>query len=279
MTLLEVILAIAVAGFVLAAATSFVVSVSNIWLERNDRHFFGDHVDGVAEFLGAAFSRAGVTITLEGDENDSEAGEADNGGGSGDGESNADSGDREAEEAPTDSTPEVDIGEDSGDGGGRSRDSEERGSAGLVHTASDPIAWERPPGFARYRDPLLHFRLSEPPPLLAVAGRAEIPAIHAFLFFQPDEGLSLLWYSELQEESEATEDLRRTPVSSLVSELHYIYWDERFERWEEEDEPKRGEGDDQFLLPRFLKLVFEYEGETKERIITLPVPSRDAFLF
>ena len=278
MTLLEVILAIAVSGFVLAAATAFVVSVSNIWLERNDRHFFGDHVDGVTEFLGAAFERAGVRIAFGEDE--SGRGETANGGNpeNGDAEADADPGEDESEATPPESGPVVDVEGNRGNGG-RSAGSENRPSAGLLRTADDPVTWKRPPGFARYRDPLLHVRLSERPPLLAGPGRAATPAVHAFLFFEPDEGLSLLWYSELQEATDATDDLRRTPISSLVSELRYIYWDERFERWEAEDQPKRGEGEDQFLLPRFLKLIFEYEGETKERVIALPVPSRDALLF
>ncbi|MGB0259406.1 MAG: prepilin-type N-terminal cleavage/methylation domain-containing protein, partial [Coraliomargarita sp.] len=38
MTLIEVVLAIAVAGFVLASATTFLISVSNIWHERQNRH-------------------------------------------------------------------------------------------------------------------------------------------------------------------------------------------------------------------------------------------------
>jgi hypothetical protein len=46
-----------------------------------------------------------------------------------------------------------------------------------------------------------------------------------------------------------------------------------------ETEPKEGEGDDQFILPRFIKLTFEYEGVTKERTLTIPVTSRNALIF
>ncbi|TVP79202.1 MAG: hypothetical protein EA353_06790 [Puniceicoccaceae bacterium] len=61
--------------------------------------------------------------------------------------------------------------------------------------------------------------------------------------------------------------------------MNYIYWDERFERWEEEDKPLEGQGNDAFILPRYLKLTFEYEGVTKIRILTIPVPSSSALLF
>ena len=67
MSLLEVILAIAVAGFVLAAAVSMLVSISSIWSERAERHFFVDHVDGVTEFLNATFATAGVGIVASDD--------------------------------------------------------------------------------------------------------------------------------------------------------------------------------------------------------------------
>jgi hypothetical protein len=61
--------------------------------------------------------------------------------------------------------------------------------------------------------------------------------------------------------------------------VEYVYWDERFEKWESETEPKEGEGDDQFILPRFIKLTFEYEAVTKERTLTIPVTSRNALIF
>jgi hypothetical protein len=103
--------------------------------------------------------------------------------------------------------------------------------------------------------------------------------VDAFLYFEKDEGLSLLWYTALQEESEEIDDLRRTPISDLVTQITYIYWDQDFEKWEEEEQPMDGEGDEEFILPRFIKLIFEYEDVTKERIITIPVPSKSALLF
>ena len=63
-TLLEVILAVSIAGALLAGAATLMVSVTNAWLERQDQHFFEDHVDGVTEFLQASFSMAGTEIVL-----------------------------------------------------------------------------------------------------------------------------------------------------------------------------------------------------------------------
>jgi hypothetical protein len=39
------------------------------------------------------------------------------------------------------------------------------------------------------------------------------------------------------------------------------------------------EDDEAFVLPRFLKLTFEYKGETKTRTLTIRVPSQSALLF
>ena len=63
-TLMEIILAVSIAGALLAAAATLVVSVSELWLERQDRHFFDDHVDGVTEFIQASFAHSGTEITV-----------------------------------------------------------------------------------------------------------------------------------------------------------------------------------------------------------------------
>jgi prepilin-type N-terminal cleavage/methylation domain-containing protein len=260
MTLLEVILAIAVAGFVLAAATSFVVSVSRIWMDREERNFFEDHVDGVTEFLRAAFSNAGVEITLEEEE----------------GTQNTET----SNDPNTVETPQITLNIEGNSGDETDEDSANSSSnGGLIQVAEEPVSWSKPPGFADYRDPLLNFKLNEPPPLFVNIEDAPTVGIEAFLHFEKDEGLSLLWYSPLQEETEDLDDLRRTQISPLVTAIHYIYWDERFEKWDEEKEPKEGDGNDQYIIPRFLKLTFEYEGETKERTLTIPVPSNKALIF
>jgi hypothetical protein len=149
-----------------------------------------------------------------------------------------------------------------------------------MRSSTEPVGWANPPGFAEYQDPLLNFKLSNAtPPLFINLDDTPAVGIDAFLYFEPDEGLSLLWYSVLQEDAEDIDDLRRTEISPLVTAIKYIYWDDRFEQWEEEEQPKEGDGDDQYILPRFIKLIFEYEGETKERTLTIPVPSTSVVLF
>ena len=263
-TLLEVILAVAIAGALLAGAATLMVSVTNAWLERQDRHFFEDHVDGVTEFLQASFSMAGTEIAL-GDEDES-GGSISN----------------KTENETDGSEVTVDIPGNNNSDGSNSMDgdtTESKIGSGLVRVSEDPIDWSQPPGFADYQDPLLHFGLNDTPPLLVQTENAPVIGVEAFLHFEEDEGLSLIWYTPLQEDSEDLDDLRRTPISNLITKMEYIYWDERFEKWETETEPQEGEGDNQFILPRFLKLTFEYEGVIKERNLTIPVTSRNALIF
>lgn len=240
MSLIEVVLAIAVAGFVLTSAVSLLVSVTSIWNERSERHFFTDHVDGVTEFLNATFAASGTEIVAKRDQSQEQI-------------DNEDQSDEAAE--PT------------------------QESSSLISSADEPIRWERPPGFAGYQEPLLNFSMSDDSPILVGPENTPTLGINAFLYFDPDEGLSLLWHSMIQEEVEDLNDLNRTRISPLVTKITYIYWDERFESWEEEDSPQEDDGSDQYLLPRFIKLFFEYEDVTKERIITIPVPARSALVF
>ena len=176
----------------------------------------------------------------------------------------------------------VDIPGNNNSDGSNSMDgdtTESKIGSGLVRVSEDPIDWSQPPGFADYQDPLLHFGLNDTPPLLVQTENAPVIGVEAFLHFEEDEGLSLIWYTPLQEDSEDLDDLRRTLISNLITKMEYIYWDERFEKWETETEPQEGEGDNQFILPRFLKLTFEYEGVIKERNLTIPVTSRNALIF
>jgi hypothetical protein len=264
-TLLEVILAVAIAGALLAGAATLMVSVTNAWLERQDRHFFEDHVDGVTEFLQASFSIAGTEIAL---------GDEDGSGGSTISETG-----NEIEADGSQVTVDISGNNNLESGNSMEGNTESTASSGLIRVSEDPIDWSQPPGFADYQEPLLHFKLRDTPPLLVQTENAPIIGVEAFLHFEDDEGLSLLWYTPLQEDSEDLDDLRRTPLSDLVIKVEYVYWDERFEKWESETEPKEGEGDDQFILPRFLKLTFEYEAVTKERTLTIPVTSRNALIF
>lgn len=276
MSLIEVVLAIAVAGFVLTAATSFVVSVSSIWSTRAERHFFEDHVDGVMQFMQHNFNRAGIAIATEssgsgennegGDEARSDSGEG----------TTPSGGDGRVVEISGDGT-EVGIGGGEAKGG---RDSSEKNSVSLIQAEDNAIAWERLPGAGNYEDPLLRYELNALPPLFnAPQELPQLGGVRAFLQLDREHGLRMLWHPILQEEVEDSDDLRSTQISALVESIEYIYWDERLEEWEIETEPKKGDGQDQFLLPRYLRFTFVHEDVIETRILALPVPSRSILIF
>ena len=58
-----------------------------------------------------------------------------------------------------------------------------------------------------------------------------------YLYFDPDEGLSLVHTSSLNQDIESEDDYQRTMLSPFVKEMKYIYWDIETETWESLDEP------------------------------------------
>ena len=58
-TLIEVLLALALASLLLISATSLLVNLSKAWVKRPaTRDAFDSHVNGVARFLGATLNKA-----------------------------------------------------------------------------------------------------------------------------------------------------------------------------------------------------------------------------
>lgn len=270
MTLIEVVLAIAVAAFVLTAATSFVVSVSSIWNTRAERHFFEDHVDGVVYFLQRSFDAAGSAIRAEeGSQTSSNSNSTRNISNSQNPQNSKNLPSITPKIQAQQARPKVTKGTE-----------KETTGVGLIRTVEEPIQWQRPAGYSNFDDPLLGFELNELPVIFN--SPQNLPAsggVQVYLHFDKENGLRMLWYPLLQEEVEAVDDMRSTTISPWLHALEYIYWDEDFEEWESLTEPKEGEGNDQWLLPRYLKLIFEYKDVQKARTIAIPVPVKSVFLF
>ncbi len=275
MTLIEVVLALAVAGFLLAAATSFVVSISNIWAQRSQRNFFEDHVDGVTEFINATLQSAGTSIQINDNKNPSKQ-------------------QQNGAEMIVQGAAEVSTEQDDTSIPIRKKDPPENlrydanseslmtNETSLRNRDSAPILWERLPGSANYEEPLLHFKLNHTPPLFVTeSAQPNLDQVEVYLFFDSSKGLSVLWHSDLQEETKTVDDLRRTLISPYVKSLEYVYWDSRFEKWEIEKKPREAEDstEQDYLLPRAIQLSFVYENETKMRTLTIPVTSYSTILF
>jgi len=133
----------------------------------------------------------------------------------------------------------------------------------------DPVHWDRPPGYSEFAPPLLTFSLKEAPALLDEGDRP-LPGLTCYLHLIENEGLSLLWHSRLQE-TESIDEVRRTPVSAYVTKMLFCYYDGESDTWEETERPEE-DRDGAYLVPDFLKLQFEYLGDT--RLVKLYLPKR-----
>ncbi len=154
-----------------------------------------------------------------------------------------------------------------------------RQQAGGANPQSLPVEWARPPGWPEIRDPLLLFRQREAPALFVREGDP-LPSVNCYLYWDDRNGLSILWYSDLEMDIDLPEHLHRTLVSPYVTRIEYCYYDEENDSWDVREAPERSTDDRNiFLLPQFLKLTFTYQDETFVRNIFLPQRSTDAPLF
>lgn len=152
-------------------------------------------------------------------------------------------------------------------------------TAGASLEQSQPVEWARPPGWSERDDPLLHFRQAEAPALFVREG-SSLPAVMAFLHFDEDNGLGILWFSLLDdEEIDDLNDLMRTPVSPYVSKIEYAYYDSERDQWELTGDPEEDD-DDAFILPNYLVLTFSHPvyGERRKSIF-IPAKSTALPLF
>ncbi|MDB4331385.1 prepilin-type N-terminal cleavage/methylation domain-containing protein [bacterium] len=146
---------------------------------------------------------------------------------------------------------------------------------------------QRPVGFSDSDEPLIHFYLREAPPLF-VWPKGVATRVHTYLQIDEGEGLSFLWFSELQEleknekgklEPEDESDLMKTPISKFCSEVFYCYYGDEDDKegdskeWDIKDELEENIQTGKYRIPAFIKLVFRWPEEDLERTITLAVES------
>jgi prepilin-type N-terminal cleavage/methylation domain-containing protein len=155
----------------------------------------------------------------------------------------------------------------------------------LNSSGTDLIDLQRPVGFSESEDPLIHFYLREGPPIL-VWPTGAASRVHCYFKFEEDDGLSFLWFSELQEmeknddgqmELEDENALFKTPISPFCSEIFYCYYGEEdaasddIKEWDILSDLEESVKSGKFRIPAFIKLVFKWEEENLERTITLPI--------
>jgi hypothetical protein len=142
-----------------------------------------------------------------------------------------------------------------------------------------------PVGFSDAEDPLIHFYLREAPPLF-FSPYGSATRVHGYLYVDEQEGVSILWFSELQEleknddgrmEPEDEDELFKTLVSPFCTEIFYCYYGdedadpEDIKEWEIDTELEESEKGDGYRIPSFVKLVFRWEEEDLERTVSLAI--------
>ena len=153
------------------------------------------------------------------------------------------------------------------------------GASGNDEEARPPVEWARPPGWSDMDDPLLYFQQAEAPALFVREGLS-LPGIQAYVHFDDREGLSILWYSVLDdEEVEEEADLFRTSISTFVSSMDYAYYELEDDEWEITEDPMEDD-DGNFRLPDYLRITFTHPEEgDRLRSVLIPHGSLEIPLF
>ena len=147
------------------------------------------------------------------------------------------------------------------------------------------VKLETPIGFGSIDDPLVSFYLKEAPPFF-FSPHGKVVKVRTYLFPEENDGLSLLWFSELQELEKndegilqpiEEEGLRKTVISPFCKEVFYCYYGEEDDQeddiksWDFSRDLQESEKSEEFRIPDFMKLVFRWDEEDLERTISLPI--------
>ena len=259
MTLIEVVIAIAISGFILASAASFVVSITDIWSKREQRYAFYEHADGVSQFLKNNFCSAQI-IPNEDTLLENTA-------------------------SPQISATEPTVQKIAGNlniqtSSSNNQNAENSLSENIMLQSDTNIFWQNPEFNQSSDDPLLSFQIRKNTPLLTNTYGVMPIENTLYLYFNPNEGLSLVHTSSLNQNIESEDDYQRTMLSPFIKEMEYIYWDIETETWLSLDEPMINPNNEfDYLIPNFLKLSFEYQETQIERIIPIPLKSKHLILY
>ena len=162
---------------------------------------------------------------------------------------------------------------------------DEASLSSLALAKDKAVDLQRPVGFSESDDPLIHFFLREAPPLF-FSPYGSASRVHAYFLQDESEGLSLLWFSELQElekndqgrlEPEDEDELFKTLISPFCKEIFYCYYGDEdakpndIKEWDIKTELEESDKGDEYRIPSFIKIVLRWEEEGLERTISLPI--------
>lgn len=242
-TLLEIVLAIAVAGLLLGASAYLVTSLSTIWVLRTEDDSFEEHADGVSLFLQKALDESVRRYQPTRQEAQSDV---------------DDTGETEDEDAAAESGTE------------KIAKAESASSTGLWK--NEGVSMKIIDGENSAAEPKLHFSFFAFPPMLGVTDPPTTLGVEAWLFPDPKQGLLLVWkdiWSIQNSNMTDDEDLLRTSLlSAFVTKVDYLYWDSDTDRWLEYEEPHKFS--DAYPVPAFIRLTFTEKDRSVTRILRMP---------
>ena len=152
---------------------------------------------------------------------------------------------------------------------------ESEGSANRNNSQeATPIQWATLPGDSLSEKDHLSFQYEKD---LAIIYWEDgpLPAITAWLHHEPDEGLFLLWQTTRQAREDPA-DYMRSLISPHIKEMHFEYYDDSMDEWEEDKDFMEQEKP----LPGMIRFLFEWsEDDQHESIILLPAILNGAPLY
>ena len=202
-TFLELLLAVAVSGLILMAATQLMFTFVHFWQQSELEPRFNRHVDGVATFLQYCIDE----------------------------------------------------------------------SVPLTPNGIRRFGWDKPPG---ERQPAMHFRLAEGHPFFVTETRPS-PQVDAWLVFDEERGLSMLWHIPVSL-TEGKPKLYRTPVSPWVEEVEVAYFDSSRNLWEYEPYAEEGRGSRR-SPPGAVRIIFNQNGRTETRNLRILRHDRNVLIY
>ncbi len=102
--------------------------------------------------------------------------------------------------------------------------------------------------------------------------------ITAYLVFNEEEGLEVIWFRRQDGRRRGQVETRRTRLSPFVADLEFGRWDPQERTWKFERSTDVSIGDE-LQSPRALRLTFDFPDQTGTRWIYLQPVLRDVLLF
>lgn len=143
----------------------------------------------------------------------------------------------------------------------------------LSGNASTRFGWSRPPGETARA---IHFRLVTALAFFVTETRPT-PPVDAWIIFDEERGLSMLWHIPAGM-TEGKIELHRTPISAWVEDVEIGYFDNAKNLWEFESYSNDSKGAKR-RPPHALRILFNHDGRMQTRYIRMHRHDRNVLIY